>query len=435
MAQRGLGLTSRRFRTRFKVIGRALAESRREPQAVTFTLEEARGERRLKPWKRALVKNVGRTRNALLGSGRTARDVWHAYLLASNPQFNPALIEQIPREKRTRLWGSKTHERLQRFLRENSDMDPRDYFLHSAPLADEAFHYLVLEEGLHPAEAARHAFVLGSKSVYFRGDENLRKVNEFALRTWAEHRANELYSVLKEERLNRDNTFGERRQAFVQDIAAALADSVRHGEQEGMISLRVLWGGHKEDPREGYEREEQALEHLAELRRKLRKLGVWVHVELLFCDWHSQKINNVPAARIQAYKERVEQLAGRKGFDIRDMSSLWRRHFQLSVDDVARAAGTIKSLGDLRSLVERAGRHAVEGAPESAAERYVTVRALERRMLDEKREPGTIYVAYADPSDAAAREVSPSMSLFLWPQRRNEGTPPWMRKKGGARES
>jgi len=65
-------------------------------------------------------------------------------------------------------------------------------------------------------------------------------------------------------------------------------------------------------------------------------------------------------------------------------------------------------------------------APEEVSEAYSTVTAVEKHMLDALREPGTIYVSFADPKIMIQK---PEHTIHLWSFKRGRGENPWFAKK------
>ena len=363
-----------------------------------------------------------------------------AFLAATAWGFDRSLLRKRRPEQHAALLGEHIHAALARFGKV-----PRLYLLKAAPDAKEFFHFLCAR-GMNPAKAWYEARIKQASSAYY--DEE--GVREFALDSWASHVAAKTAEILFHRSFNRESGKGAQElQQKLKEIFKAKA--VRGGLP--FLRLNVFWGGHKEAG--DYSAEAKALEKLSEVRRKLRDIGVYLDVRLLFGDVHSKWVNGVSQEKIGAYEEKMRGLAQRHDFDFLKLSELYASHFPLAGPLTVRRDGKVMiplaptSTERLVSLAQEVGgsiekvirqyafvlpdqtaaeRHSQlvavgEQTPLQATAAYNILRRIEAKLLERTLGREELYAAYADPRQG--RGLHPSNTLFIWSEKRGVSRTPW----------
>ncbi len=377
---------------------------------------------------------------AVLRKGGLTR--WQSVLLLTHPSFTPALLQVADEKTAADEFARRTDEALSRFKGH-----PAEYF-RAKPTVDEFHNYLMLERKLKPAQAAFHSLILQRASPHYKLLPEAAGV--FALKNWARWKAERVLDVLDVRDYNRDRALSQGRQEEKRKLLAAdLAEAFVHGAQTPAgpsLRLRVLWGGHKESERgKADERDEKVLDRVAALRDKLSALGAPATVDLLFSDIHAEKINGVEPQRVEAYRASLQKEAEKRGFTLTPMSRVWDASNPLAVPGwasqdearslVGQAAKVMTALEELGLAAQgsaRAEKHSErvargEATPSKAGELYGAVRAVEEHMLNRARQPGTLYVTFADPKTSS--EYNPTHTLYWWSFGRGHGETPWFTRK------
>ncbi|MFH1780005.1 MAG: hypothetical protein ABH803_02580 [Candidatus Micrarchaeota archaeon] len=357
--------------------------------------------------------------NALVKEGKLP---WiKALPLATHQEFSIKKINPLTTEK----LAVKTDSHLNEFKGTHAD-----YF--NTITTDEFTAYLIHAKKLPLGKALYEATISKKISKYFKPEE----IKSFIIGNWASWKANQITNDLFKNNLCRDRGNKEKKQETTKHLKMELIKSIS-AYHKPIINLNTIWGGHKDGGNADH-LDEIALNNLHKITEKIREHGINANVNLLFADFHADKINKKNPVEIKEYHKDIQTLAANKGFTVTKLSDFWLTHNpyakqgenpEEAKDSLNKAITAMKILEDEGiSAIKTKKHYSGSKQPEEAFAAYTTIRNMENSLLEKHAEPGTIFLSFSNPRQKETKENEPENTIHFSPIGHKENDLPWFTK-------
>lgn len=188
------------------------------------------------------------------------------------------------------------------------------------------------------------------------------------------------------------------------------------------LKLFYLWGIHKKDRMNNAD--EVALSFLGNfinhIEMVMSSFSCSVKFTMVMSDIHAE-LNEVPKECFHYYLQEVSDCAINKGWNVRYLSSIWKKH-GLSIEKIFEMAKQVSDESIDELLITYASKYYNGDDKKTGAKRYQVARQLEKIIM-EKEFADHIQVSAVDPK---LMHLQPNLPHFqVWSLKKGTSKKPW----------